>query len=76
MAKAREDESLRTALAFRKLFVTDPDGPFVLNKLVIMALQVSDPTVRVGRSDVILYIQREIARAGEKPNPQEDSENE
>lgn len=72
MAKAREDESRRTSLAFRKLFVLDPDGPFILNKLVIAAMQASDPAVRVGRSDMVLYIQREIHRAIEEKSEEQE----
>jgi hypothetical protein len=55
-----------------KIFATkfgDADGERVLDQLVIAAYQISDPGVRVGFSDAILFIMRNRRRGKELAKP-------
>lgn len=70
-----KDRLSRLRESYRAVF-RSPEGPVVLNDLVIFAQQAKDdPAVRAGRADVILRILREQARSGGGMQPiREDEE--
>lgn len=69
MAKPARD--LIRQQAYLVVFGTE-EGLIVLNDMVQFSEQAQDPTVRVGRSDMLLHILRQRARATEKQEEAED----